>query len=400
MLRRSFFASRNDLCFAVFVQALISEDSRDSRFYKPLMTIGIHQLIPVLEREDAIGNYVLSLRDFLKAGGYDSRIFVFSSHGDNPDYVLPYRRHREFSGKNNISIFHTAIASPLTRYFQTVPDRKILIHHNVTPARFLAGWDRETGYLAFRARRELADAAEAVDAAVADSAFNARELEELGYRSPTVIPLIFNRERLEGPADEKTVKHCRDGKTNVVFVGRISPNKKIEDVIRVFAGFQKNFRGDSRLILAGNDRQFPAYTRALKKMISDLNLKNIRLTGKVPLEELRAYYRTADAFICMSGHEGFGVPLLEAMFFRVPIVARALTAVPETLGEAGIMVKKPEPVKTAALIDRITTDPELRKKIIPGQDRRLEYFQNFPYRERWKEVIEELLGKTGGEAEH
>ena len=197
---------------------------------------------------------------------------------------------------------------------------------------------------------------------VADSAYNAGELEEWGYPRPTVIPLIFNPGRLEGRTDEKIIDRYSDGKINCLFVGRISPNKKIEDVIRVFNAYQKHFRPDSRLILAGNDRQFPAYTGALKKLIGDLRLTNVHLTGKVPLEALRTYYRIADSFIFLSGHEGFGVPLLEAMFYRVPIVARALTAVPETLGEAGIMVEEADPLKTAALLDRINTDPELREK--------------------------------------
>jgi len=180
-------------------------------------------------------------------------------------------------------------------------------------------------------------------------------------------------------------------------VGRISPNKKVEDVIRVFHAYQKHYQSDSRLILAGNDRQFPAYTKALKKLIGDLGLKNVLLTGKVPLEALRAYYRIADSFVFLSGHEGFGVPLLEAMFFRIPIVAAALTAVPETLGEAGILIEKSDPLETAAVLDRINRDRGLTEKILAGQDKRLAYFENFPYRERWEEIIRDLTAKTAGE---
>ncbi len=243
--------------------------------------IGVHQLLPVVEKEDAIGNYALSLRGFLQEQGFDSRIFVYRDQPGRSGDILPYREHRRFSSPDNVLIFHTAIGSPLTRYFSSCLDKKILIHHNITPARFFAPWNREIAYLAHQARRQLKKTATVVGAAMADSSFNAAELRELGYPEPDVVPLIFDWDRLAGPADEAIVSRYRDGKTNLLFVGRIAPNKKQEDLLRMFRSYRDYFNPESRLILVGEDRQFPAYARALRKLAGDLSPGEVVFTGKV-----------------------------------------------------------------------------------------------------------------------
>ncbi len=291
----------------------------------------------------------------------------------------------------NILIFHTAIGSPLASYFAGGPDRKLLIHHNITPARFFAPWDREVAYLAHQARRQLEEMAGVVSAALADSLFNARELTALGYPEPEVIPLIFDWERLSGPVDESIPERYRDSRRNLLFVGRVAPNKKQEDLLWIFHYYQKYFNPDSRLFLVGDDRQFPAYTRALVRLARDLNLRDVVFTGKVNPEALRAYYRASSLFLCMSEHEGLGVPLVESLFYRIPVVAFDAGAVSSTLGEAGILVREKRPLRIAGLVHRILTDDNLRETVIRGQDKQLEYFKRFPYREKWEAVINRLL---------
>jgi L-malate glycosyltransferase len=354
------------------------------------LSTGVHQLLPVLEEEDAIGNYALNLRDSLREEGFDSRIFVYETRPGKKADTLPYLEHRKFSTPNNILIFHTAIGSPLVDYFIGCPDKKLLIHHNITPARFFAPWDREVSYLAHQARQQLAATADTVLAALADSSFNARELAELGYPEPEVVPLIFNWERLNGPGNPDITEKYGDGKTNLLFVGRIAPNKKQEDLLRIFSCYQKLFNPESRLILVGDGNRFPSYQRALNRMVHDLNLKGVIFTGKVSPEDLRSYYRTSSLFLCASEHEGFGVPLVESLFYRLPVVAYDAGAVGSTLGEAGVLVKEKDPIMIAGLINRIMTDNNLRGIIIKSQDRRLEYFKSFPYREKWNSVIKIL----------
>ncbi|MFH1039037.1 MAG: glycosyltransferase family 4 protein [PVC group bacterium] len=353
---------------------------------------GVHQLVPVVETEDAIGNYALNLQDFLREKGLDSRIFVYETRAGDAAGTLPCREHRRFSSPDQILIFHTAIGSPLADYFVRCPDKKIIIHHNITPARFFAPWDREVAYLAHQARRQLEAMAGTVSAAMADSPFNARELVELGYPEPEVIPLIFDWKRLNGPIDESIPAGYRDGRTNLLFVGRIAPNKKQEDLIRIFYYYRKYFNPASRLFLVGEDRQFPLYTRALRKLAADLDLRDVVFTGKVSAAALRSYYRLSALFLCMSEHEGLGVPLVESLFYRIPVVAFEAGAVPSTLSGAGVLVTEKRPVEIAALVHRILTGDLLREKILAAQTRRLEYFQKFPYRERWDRVIGRLAG--------
>jgi len=354
------------------------------------ITLGVHQLLPVLEEEDAIGNYALNLQDSLREEGFDSQIFVYKNRPEGKADTLPFLDHRKFSASDNILIFHTAIGSPLADYFIGCPDRKLLIHHNITPARFFAPWDKEVSYLAHQARTQLAECAKTVSAALADSPFNARELVELGYPEPEVVPLIFDWKRLNGPTNPEITERYRDGRTNLIFVGRVAPNKKQEDLLRIFACYQKQFNRASRLILVGEDNRFPSYRRALSKMARDLQLEEVIFTGKVSLEDLRSYYRISSLFLSASEHEGFGVPLVESLYYRVPVVAYDAGAVGSTLGEAGVLVMEKDPVMIAGLINRIMTDDNLRGIIIKSQDRRLEYFKSFPYREKWNSVIKIL----------
>jgi len=163
-------------------------------------------------------------------------------------------------------------ALPWLITLSAAPDRKLLIHHNITPARFFTPWDREIAYLAHQARRGLSRMAGVVSSALADSPFNARELLELGYPEPEVIPLIFDWDRLNGPSDESVIQRYRDGRTNLLFVGRVAPNKKQEDILSAFHYYQNYFNQNSRLILVGEDRRFPVYTRALLKRSRDLKL--------------------------------------------------------------------------------------------------------------------------------
>ncbi len=355
--------------------------------------MGVHQLLPVLEEEDAIGNYALNLRDALRAEGFDSKIFVYETRAGREAETLPFQEHRRFSGPENILIFHTAIGSPLADYFISCPDKKLLIHHNITPARFFAPWDREVAYLAHQARQQLAEMADPVSASLADSPFNARELIELGYPDPEIIPLIFDWDRLNRPGNPEITERYRDGKTNLLFVGRVAPNKKQEDLLRIFSSYQKYFNSASRLILVGEDNRFPSYRRALEKMTHDLKLEEVIFTGKVPPEDLRSYYRSSSLFLCMSEHEGFGVPLVESLFYRLPVVAYDAGAVGSTLGGSGVLVNKKDPIRIASLIDRIMTDNKLCETIIKSQDRRLEYFKSFPYRGRWKAMINRIRYK-------
>jgi len=354
----------------------------------------IHQILPALEEGDAIGNYTRALRNFLRKKGITSEIFVFDRKPGQKQ-CRRWTEHGRFSSPDNILIFHTAIGSPLARYFQDCPDRKVLVHHNITPARFFAELEPEDAWLSILARRQLYTLAKTVDAAAADSNYNALELVEAGYPEPTVIPLPFNWDKLDKPPDADILAALKNGDTNILFVGRITPNKRQQDLIRIFSFYLEGFNPNARMYLVGEREHFPAYSYSLEQLSRELGIEDrVVLTGKVTDDELRAYYSGSHLFLCMSEHEGFGVPLVEALYFGLPIVARAAGAVPDTLGKAGILVKNANPAGNATLINRVIADPVLKNTLLETQQTRLNWFREFPFEQTWDNIFQKLISPS------
>uniref|UniRef100_UPI00036E4C8D glycosyltransferase n=1 Tax=Ruminococcus flavefaciens TaxID=1265 RepID=UPI00036E4C8D len=227
-----------------------------------------------------------------------------------------------------------------------------------------------------------------VDYVLADSAFNKAELVKMGYTCPIdVRPILIKFSDYEQAPDGETVKKYSDGRKNLVFVGRIAPNKKQENVIRAFYCYKK-LNPDSRLILVGSLKGMENYHERLVKYAAALGIgDDVIFPGHIKFSEILAYYHIADAFVCMSEHEGFCVPLVEAMFFDTPIIAYDTSAISDTLGGSGVLLDSNDPVFAAAVIDRVLTDNSLRESIIEGQRRRLE---DFSY-DRIKNVFEKEL---------
>jgi len=348
----------------------------------------IHQILPSLEEGDAIGDYARRLRNLLRKEGFASEIFVFRRRpGQAGCFPLSQHRARPGSGL----VFHTAIGSPLAAYFAAARARKVLVHHNITPAACFAGHEPEDGWLAFLARRQLGQLAGKVDAAVADSDFNARELESLGYPPAKVIPLPFDWEKLGAEPDRETLNRLEDGKNNILFVGRVAPNKGQDELVEVFGLYRELFHPSSRLILAGEKEHYGSYAAQIERAIRRRGLEDaVEMPGKVSASVLRAFYRSAHLFFCLSRHEGFGVPLVESLFYRVPVLAREAGAVADTLGGAGLVVGAAGTAELAALVHLLLTDSSRREKILIAQDSRLEWFRRFPFRQAWLEVLASL----------
>jgi glycosyltransferase involved in cell wall biosynthesis len=170
-----------------------------------------------------------------------------------------------------------------------------------------------------------------------------------------------------------------DGRDNILFVGRISPNKRIDDLIRVFAVYQRFVRPASRLLLAGDYGGHERYYEALLRMTHELRLSEVVFTGHLEDDDLRACYAAASVFLCLSEHEGVGVPLLEAMSFRVPVVAFDAAAVRETLRGAGVLLRDKRPELVAELIDRLIRDAPLRAAVLATQQRVIDELARVDY---------------------
>lgn len=336
----------------------------------------IDQLVPAYHRGDAIGDEATFLRRFFRSQGFESEIYRLSC-----DRELESESH-PFSGfpeplSSDITILHFALPSLLTPSFRRLKSKKVIIYHNVTSPEFFAGYSEEMVRIARLGREELLSLADTVDIALADSGFNARELVELGFREAHVFPLYVDLAKYERPANEFVRRLFRDGRTNILFVGRVAPNKKIEDLIKVTFYYKKFISPLVRLIIVGKTSALPAYYHALIKLADDFLLApdEICFTGHLPDDEMFAVYRAADVLLSLSEHEGFCLPLLESMIFDLPVIASESTAVPDTLGGAGILIREKRVERIAELVDIVTRDQRLRERIIRGERERLRSFQ-------------------------
>lgn len=250
-----------------------------------------------------------------------------------------------------------------------------MIYHNVTPPHFFEGYSRSAERITKLGYENTVSIRPYIEYAIADSEYNARELRKMGYECPIdVRPVLIPFADYEKAPDEDMLKRYSDGYVNIVFVGRIAPNKCQQDVIAAFAYYKKHIEPKSRLILVGSDGGMEKYGNSLKNYVNALSLDDVIFTGHISFPAILACYKLADVFLCMSEHEGFCVPLVEAMFFGVPIIAYDSSAVGGTLGGAGILSESKDPVFTARLIDRVVNDDELKNKLISDGKKRLEDF--------------------------
>jgi glycosyltransferase involved in cell wall biosynthesis len=242
-----------------------------------------------------------------------------------------------------------------------------LIYHNITPPEYFAGLHRRLARQCFRGRRELRAYADRCDLAMGDSEFNRRDLEGLGFSRTAVLPVVPDFSHLESEPQWMLARDFDDDWSNIVFVGRVITNKKIEDLIRFFHAYHTIFNPRSRLIVVGSYSGFDRYLAALQHLAATLDASHVHFVGHVSNEELVAFYEIADLFLCASEHEGFCVPIVEAFSKEVPVLAYAATAVPDTMDGAGVLYHDKTPAHVAHLIDAILSNAALRDDIVAGQ---------------------------------
>jgi len=353
----------------------------------------VDQLVPAYHRGDAIGDEATHLRRFFRSQGFESDIFRLSCDRELEKESQDFAHFPEPSSFD-ITILHFALPSALTPAFRRLRSKKVIVYHNVTLPEFFAGYSEEMVRLATLGREELRSLAGDVDIALADSGFNARELREFGFRQSFVFPLYVDLAKYNRPLDAFVHRLFRDGRTNILFVGRVAPNKKIEDLIKVTFYYKKFIRPLVRLIVVGKTSSVPVYYHALVKLADDFLLapEEICFTGHLPDDEMYAVYRAADVFLSLSEHEGFCLPLVESMIFDLPVIAFDSTAVPDTLGGAGILIRDKRADRVAELLDIVVRDESLRTKIIRGQRERLAELQAEGREPFLLQLIERLRG--------
>jgi glycosyltransferase involved in cell wall biosynthesis len=281
----------------------------------------------------------------------------------------------------------------MTEAFARLRGAKVLQYHNITPAAFFAPYDAGLFRLAALGRRELATLAGRVDLALGDSDFNRQELEALGFQRTGVMPIAVNTERITGaPRRPALERILADGLINILFVGRIVPNKRIEDHIRLAEMYKRYVDAYYRFIFVGRYDGLPRYYAQIRALIEQYEMLPDRFwfTGPVPDEDLAAFYRWADVYVSLSEHEGFCVPLVEAMAADVPIVAYAAGAVPETLGGAGLLFSPKDLEVAAELMGSVVYDRKIRAGVLEGQRRRLQDFAPEQIERRLMQMLESL----------
>jgi glycosyltransferase involved in cell wall biosynthesis len=341
-----------------------------------LSSPAIHQVLATLGYGDAIGNEVLGIQRVLQAAGYDSEIFVETADPRLEDLTADYRELIDASSPDNILIHHFSIGSRASRIAYALPDRMVLVYHNITPPEYFVDVHPLLVQLCFLGRRELGLYARRCDLGLGDSDYNREELEALGFTATGVLPVVPDFSHLGGPPNFMHAGQFDDEWVNLLFVGRTIPNKRLEDVIRWFQAYKRWFNPRSRLLFVGAQGGFERYMAMLNQLIAELHVPDVHFLGHVTNEELVAYYEIADVFLCASEHEGFCVPLVEAFHMGVPVIAYAATAVPATMDGGGVLIADKDPIHVAALVDRIVTDTALQDRIICSQDAALGRLQS------------------------
>lgn len=347
----------------------------------------IDQLLPGFADGDAISNAAVIIRASLLKSGYESDIYAPMNRVSPPlrnecmnlyDYDPP---------SDSISICHYGISSPATRFFLNSRTRKILVYHNITPAEYFRGFYDKVADSLQTARKELPEIAGQSDAVWAVSRFNASELEEMGISSVQVFELPFSTRLLDTPPDEELLERRRAPLTTILFTGRIAPNKRIEDLIMSFAWYHKTINRQSRLLVVGSNRSCPRYFTMLRMMVGDLDMPNICLEGFASQGGLSAYYQVSDLYMCASEHEGYCLPLLEAMHKGLPVISRASGGAPEAMGGAGILYEDLAPRELAELMHLAMSDEVIRSEILDKQRKRVEQAVSRPLSDEIQQLL-------------
>lgn len=362
------------------------------------MTRRVDQWVPALHRGDAIGDSTLLAREALRSWGYVSDIYAFNQ--DKGVSARPFEEWHE-GEPEDVVIFHYPLVSPMNEPFARLGCRRVLQYHNITPPHFYEAWDHELCRLLNQGLEGLAPLASLPMLALGDSEFNRAELDRRGFARTDVLPIAIDGGRYRGPGNPVLRKRLCDGRTNILFVGRLAPNKRHDQLLRALAYYKKHISTAVRLLAVGKHPRRETgsgapieahYLDSLIRLYSDLGLEpaDVVFTGGVSHDDLLAYYESAHVFVSMSEHEGFGVPLVEAMLKRVPIVAHASTAVGETLGSAGLQFDDQNVAEFAEAAALLSRPGPARERVLAGQDERVRDFATGQTLGRLRVLLDQL----------
>jgi glycosyltransferase involved in cell wall biosynthesis len=360
----------------------------------------IDQVVPSFGSRDAIGVHVLHLRGVLRDLGFESDIWC---EGTFPDVRAECRLLSELGPRPRPGtwwLYHLSSGSPVAELILARPEPKLLDYHNITPGELFGVWVPWAVEEAAAGRRQLGDLVGASCFAFADSAFNETELRALGSRHTRVVPPLFDPRVLATDVDRQVLAARRDqradGAADWLFVGRVTPSKAQHDLVKALACYRRCFDERARLHLVGS-AMGDDYPRALRQFVARLGLgAAVHMPGAVSDAELAAYYATADVFVSASEHEGFAVPIVEAMHLGVPVVAYGAGAVPDTADDGALVLDDKSPMSMATAVHRVLSDDALRARLVDAGARRAGEFSLERSRARWSAAIDESMSVGAG----
>ena len=347
----------------------------------------IAQLVHTLSYGDAISTEVLSIHRVCQELGWQSQIYAINEHPKLKGQSIKYQElDSSYDGE---VILHYSLGSPLNDLYRSLTKAKRnLIYHNLTPAKTFAAVnprivrDIESGL------RELPELLKISDKIISDSEFNASEITAYGFSSE-VLEIPFDPNRWDLPANTGIAAQIKnDPALHIVHVGRLAPNKKIEDLIKTCYVLRENINRNIRLWLVGIDIDTELYSFALKRMINFLGLEQeVRLVGCFADSEVRALYENASVYVCLSEHEGYCLPVIEAMHFGLPVIAYNSSALPQTVASGGIIIDQKDYLQLALLINEVGTNAALKQQLASAGRKRLGSLSMDNFKKKLSEIL-------------
>jgi glycosyltransferase involved in cell wall biosynthesis len=345
----------------------------------------LHQFTPTFDA-GAVGSHIIEIQRALHESGWQSEIF---SEHTKPPYEGQAHRYTDYgktipSAPDDLVVYHSAIGSSVADWLMSEHRGRLVVdYHNITPPGWFDGWEPNLAYGLGWGRAQLRRLARRARFALADSQFNATELDRLGFRGTAVLPILVPPQSLAGEPDPTLLRRLRSRAGAAwLFVGRLAPNKRQHLLVAALATFRKVFDPNASLTLVGGASSL-SYEDAIRSYAADLGVADaVNITGAISDAERNAYYAAADVFVSLSAHEGFLVPVLEAWHHRIPIVAFSAAAVTETVGDAGLLLSSAEAPVVAAAVARVCGDPSVADALRAAGTARLDQFSLDRNRER------------------
>ena len=335
----------------------------------------VHQFVPMLHRDDAVGRHTLRLRDVFAARGVASRIYVEMNDPETEHETRPFPTYAEEAAAGDVLLYQFATASAIAPWLSERRERLAVNYHNVTPPELYAAWNNPLARHQLRATHELALLAPRAALGIAVSAFNEGELQRAGYaRTAVVPPAAMAPTTAAGTAAHDATLPPADARRGArwLCVGRVAPNKGIELALMALLVARAHYDPSTTLRVVGRP-VVPAYTRALRRFARELGVRDaVTFAGQLSDDGLVAAMAQSDVLVMASRHEGFGVPVLEAMSIGLPVVANRAGALPEIVGDGGLLVDATDPYVLAEAAARAATDTALRADLARAALRRVE----------------------------